>query len=110
MRNLNLTVVMIVYVFLSGCAGQHTLSKKDNAATSSSDVATHENRGLALAKKGDLEGAVREYRTAIRLDEIVLNLVEIGVAAPDVVKWVSAKTSPTHTQEEPHETDSSEVG
>ncbi|MFZ5861218.1 MAG: hypothetical protein ACOYXR_00005, partial [Nitrospirota bacterium] len=41
--------------------------------------------------------------------EIVLNLVEIGVAAPDVVKWVSAKTSPTHTQEEPHETDSSEV-
>ena len=39
-----------------------------STATGSDDATTHFNRAVELHKKGDLAGALTEYRTALRLD------------------------------------------
>ncbi len=36
--------------------------------TSADNVSDHYRRGVELQEKGDLEGAIAEYRTALRLD------------------------------------------
>jgi len=39
-----------------------------NFSKLNADVTVHNDRGSALAQKGDLDGAILEYRTALRLD------------------------------------------
>ena len=64
MRTFLLAVLLTGFsVQAVGCAGT-----QGGAATSSQDAGTSNDRGVELYGKGDLAGAIAEYRTALRLD------------------------------------------
>src|SRR2546423_13981267 len=64
MRTFLLAVLLMGFsVQAVGCAGT-----QGGAATSSQDAGTYYDRGVELYGKGDLAGAIAEYRTALRLD------------------------------------------
>src|SRR5215813_10214792 len=64
MRTFLLAVLLTGFsVQAMGCAGT-----QGGASTSSQDAGTYYDRGVELYGKGDLAGAIAEYRTALRLD------------------------------------------
>jgi tetratricopeptide (TPR) repeat protein len=64
MRDLLLAVLLTGFSFLVvGCQGP-----PGGDATRSREAITYYDRGVALHKRGELDGAIAEYRTALRLD------------------------------------------
>jgi len=55
-----------------------------STATGSDDATTHFNRAVELHKKGDLAGALTEYRTALRLNPNLVDAhINLGTALHD---------------------------